>query len=212
VRPLDGSGGTRREDSPLYVLDAEPSDHCRSRIPRRADHRDPRISSRQNASTGLSGMPVSGGVRRATRTSGRPRSGRPLLPVCAGRSDHHRLGEGQCRRPSEGGVGLHHHRLGPIRLYILAHAIGRGCGSPASELRCPKCRYVLPEDEGAHSSGFRRRSLTTLFPGASTYDDTILPWTTFTQPEVGRIGLSEAEAQASGITYDVYRSAFADND
>jgi pyruvate/2-oxoglutarate dehydrogenase complex dihydrolipoamide dehydrogenase (E3) component len=39
----------------------------------------------------------------------------------------------------------------------------------------------------------------TLFPGSSTYDDTTLdditlPWTTFTQPEVARIGLSEAEA------------------
>jgi pyruvate/2-oxoglutarate dehydrogenase complex dihydrolipoamide dehydrogenase (E3) component len=52
----------------------------------------------------------------------------------------------------------------------------------------------------------------TLFPWTSTYDDATLPWTTFTQPEVARIGLSEAEAQARGITCDVYRSAFADND
>jgi pyruvate/2-oxoglutarate dehydrogenase complex dihydrolipoamide dehydrogenase (E3) component len=52
----------------------------------------------------------------------------------------------------------------------------------------------------------------TLFPWTSTYDDATLPWTTFTQPEVARIGLSEAEAQARGITYAIYRSAFADND
>ena len=51
-----------------------------------------------------------------------------------------------------------------------------------------------------------------LFPGTTTYDDTTLPWTTFTQPEVARVGLSEAEAQTKGISYDIYRAAFAEND
>jgi pyruvate/2-oxoglutarate dehydrogenase complex dihydrolipoamide dehydrogenase (E3) component len=51
-----------------------------------------------------------------------------------------------------------------------------------------------------------------LFPGTTTYDDTTLPWTTFTQPEVARVGLSEAEAQARGVPYDVYHAPFADND
>jgi pyruvate/2-oxoglutarate dehydrogenase complex dihydrolipoamide dehydrogenase (E3) component len=52
----------------------------------------------------------------------------------------------------------------------------------------------------------------TLFPGTSTYDAATLPWTTFTQPEVARVGLSEAEAQARGLSYDVYRAPFAEND
>jgi pyruvate/2-oxoglutarate dehydrogenase complex dihydrolipoamide dehydrogenase (E3) component len=51
-----------------------------------------------------------------------------------------------------------------------------------------------------------------LFPGSASYDQTILPWTPFTQPEVARIGLSEAEAQTRGISYDLYRVQFADND
>jgi pyruvate/2-oxoglutarate dehydrogenase complex dihydrolipoamide dehydrogenase (E3) component len=52
----------------------------------------------------------------------------------------------------------------------------------------------------------------TLFPGSSTHDDATLPWTTFTQPEVARVGLAEGEAQTRGIAYDVYRSSFSDND
>jgi pyruvate/2-oxoglutarate dehydrogenase complex dihydrolipoamide dehydrogenase (E3) component len=51
-----------------------------------------------------------------------------------------------------------------------------------------------------------------LFPGSTVYDQASLPWTTFTQPEVARVGLSEAEAQASGISYDLYCGPFADND
>jgi pyruvate/2-oxoglutarate dehydrogenase complex dihydrolipoamide dehydrogenase (E3) component len=52
----------------------------------------------------------------------------------------------------------------------------------------------------------------TLFPGTTTYDDTALPWTTFTQPEVARIGFSEAEAQAMGVSYRISRTSFAEND
>ena len=52
----------------------------------------------------------------------------------------------------------------------------------------------------------------TLFPGSSSYDDDTLPWTTFTQPEVARVGVSEAEAQARGIPYDVFTASFTEND
>jgi pyruvate/2-oxoglutarate dehydrogenase complex dihydrolipoamide dehydrogenase (E3) component len=52
----------------------------------------------------------------------------------------------------------------------------------------------------------------TLFPGSAPYDDDTLPWTTFTQPEVARVGLSEAEAQARGIPYDVFTAPFTEND
>lgn len=51
-----------------------------------------------------------------------------------------------------------------------------------------------------------------LFPGSSSYDAATLPWTTFTQPEVARVGLAEAEAQSRGIPYDLYSCPFREND
>jgi pyruvate/2-oxoglutarate dehydrogenase complex dihydrolipoamide dehydrogenase (E3) component len=47
-----------------------------------------------------------------------------------------------------------------------------------------------------------------LFPGASRDDRHALPWATFTDPEVARVGLSESQARAGGIAYDVYRVPF----
>ena len=47
-----------------------------------------------------------------------------------------------------------------------------------------------------------------LFPGASHDDRDALPWATFTDPEVARVGLSEAEAHERGIAPDVYRVPF----
>ena len=48
-----------------------------------------------------------------------------------------------------------------------------------------------------------------LLPGSSRHDRHALPWATFTDPEVARVGLSEWEARARGIAYDVYRVPFA---
>lgn len=52
----------------------------------------------------------------------------------------------------------------------------------------------------------------TLFPGTSSCDLDTVPWTTFTEPEVARLGLSEAEARERGIAYDVFTAGFEDND
>ena len=52
----------------------------------------------------------------------------------------------------------------------------------------------------------------TLFPGRSSCDLQTVPWTTFTEPEVARVGLSETEARERGIAYDVHRAGFDDND
>ena len=35
-----------------------------------------------------------------------------------------------------------------------------------------------------------------LFPGQAKLDERVMPWATFTEPEVARVGLSEAEARA----------------
>jgi pyruvate/2-oxoglutarate dehydrogenase complex dihydrolipoamide dehydrogenase (E3) component len=41
---------------------------------------------------------------------------------------------------------------------------------------------------------------------------TIVPWCTFTDPELARVGLSEVEARTSGVAFNVYRFAFAELD
>lgn len=43
-------------------------------------------------------------------------------------------------------------------------------------------------------------------------DYRVIPWATFTDPEVARVGLSEAEAQALGIAYEVTRYGIDDLD
>ncbi len=43
-------------------------------------------------------------------------------------------------------------------------------------------------------------------------DDRVVPWTTFTDPEVARVGLSETEAQARGLEYQVVRYDMHDLD
>ncbi len=53
-----------------------------------------------------------------------------------------------------------------------------------------------------------------LFGGLKSFkaDYRVIPWVTFTSPEVARVGLSEAEAQAQGIAHEVTRFALADLD
>lgn len=52
----------------------------------------------------------------------------------------------------------------------------------------------------------------TLVPGTSACDFDSVPWTTFTEPEVARVGLSETEARTRGTPYDVFTAPFDDND
>ncbi len=51
-----------------------------------------------------------------------------------------------------------------------------------------------------------------VFPGASHATFRVAPWATFTDPELARVGLTEEEAQAQGLRYEVYRQLFAQND
>ena len=43
-------------------------------------------------------------------------------------------------------------------------------------------------------------------------DYRVIPWATFTDPEVARVGLSESEAKAAGTPYEVTRYAIEDSD
>ena len=61
-----------------------------------------------------------------------------------------------------------------------------------------------------HWAGYQARVVirNTLFPLTAKCDYANTPWVTFTDPEIGRVGLSEDEARQKGIAYDVYRVAF----
>jgi pyruvate/2-oxoglutarate dehydrogenase complex dihydrolipoamide dehydrogenase (E3) component len=51
-----------------------------------------------------------------------------------------------------------------------------------------------------------------LTPLKTKADYRVVPWVTYTDPEVARVGLTEAEATAQGERVEVYRSDFADLD
>ena len=50
------------------------------------------------------------------------------------------------------------------------------------------------------------------FPGKSSADRRMALWTTFTDPEMAHLGITEEEAKASGLKYEVLRQPFAQND
>lgn len=88
----------------------------------------------------------------------------------------------------------------------------------------PSCRTTVPSIWAigdvagrhlfTHWANYQARIVlrNTLFPGSSSCDFDTVPWTTFTDPEVARVGLSETEARARGIPYRVFRAPFDDND
>ena len=50
------------------------------------------------------------------------------------------------------------------------------------------------------------------FPGKSSADRRMALWATFTDPEMAHLGITEDEARASSLKYEVYRQPFAQND
>lgn len=57
-------------------------------------------------------------------------------------------------------------------------------------------------------------SVNALFGGLKRFkaDYRVIPWATFTDPEIARVGLSEFEAQEAGIAYEVHRYGIDDLD
>ncbi len=62
----------------------------------------------------------------------------------------------------------------------------------------------------AHARTVVRNILLPWFP--AKFDDSVIPWCTYTDPEVARVGLSEADARARGIPYDAWREEFEEVD
>lgn len=50
------------------------------------------------------------------------------------------------------------------------------------------------------------------FFGRGKFSNLIIPWATYTSPEIAHVGLYEADAQKRGIKYKVYMKEFEDND
>ena len=48
--------------------------------------------------------------------------------------------------------------------------------------------------------------------GRARADDRVVPWTTFTEPEVARVGLNEKEAARAGVPYDAHRIPYSEVD
>lgn len=51
-----------------------------------------------------------------------------------------------------------------------------------------------------------------LFPGSQAWDERVVPWTTFTDPEVARVGITEDEARERGTPHEVHRWRFDEVD
>lgn len=61
-----------------------------------------------------------------------------------------------------------------------------------------------------HHAGIALRNA--LFHIPAKIEERVIPWCTFTDPELARVGLSEAEAKAQGIAYQVYTFPFHEVD
>ncbi len=68
------------------------------------------------------------------------------------------------------------------------------------------CGDVAGPYQFTHTADHQARLIlrNALFPGKSKIDYRVVPWCTFTDPEVARIGLNEREAREKNVPYDVY--------
>ena len=76
------------------------------------------------------------------------------------------------------------------------------------------CGDLLGHDQFSHMAEYEAKTVVRniLFPGQHRADFHLSPWATFTDPEVVHLGLTEEEAKAQGLAYEVYRQPFAQND
>ncbi len=76
------------------------------------------------------------------------------------------------------------------------------------------CGDLLGHDQFSHLAEYEAKTVVRniVFPGQARAAFRLRPWTTFTDPELTHIGLTEEELQARNITYEVFRQPFAQND
>ncbi|MBI4374615.1 MAG: mercuric reductase, partial [Deltaproteobacteria bacterium] len=76
------------------------------------------------------------------------------------------------------------------------------------------CGDVVGPYQFTHTADFQARLIlrNALFPGRSKIDYRVVPWCTFTDPEVARVGLNEKEAKEKGVACDLYSYSMKDLD
>lgn len=76
------------------------------------------------------------------------------------------------------------------------------------------CGDLLGHDQFSHMAEHEAKLVVrnVIFPGQSKADFDLSPWATFTDPEVVHLGLTEEDAKAQGLAYEVYTQPFAQND
>lgn len=76
------------------------------------------------------------------------------------------------------------------------------------------CGDIVGPYQFTHTADFQARLIlrNALFPGKSRIDYRVVPWCTFTEPEVARVGLNETEAKQKNVAYDIYKYSLSDLD
>ncbi len=76
------------------------------------------------------------------------------------------------------------------------------------------CGDLFGHDQFSHLAEYEAKTVVRniAFPGHAKAAFRLRPWTTFTDPELTHIGLTEEELKERGIAYEVYRQPFAQND
>lgn len=76
------------------------------------------------------------------------------------------------------------------------------------------CGDLLGDYQFSHMAEYEAKIVVRniMFSGRQKASFRVAPWTTFTDPELARVGLTEREAQEQGISYDVLRQPFAQDD
>lgn len=76
------------------------------------------------------------------------------------------------------------------------------------------CGDVVGPYQFTHTADFQARLIlrNALFPGKSKIDYRVVPWCTFTEPEVARVGLNESEAKEKNVAHAVHSYSLSDLD
>jgi pyruvate/2-oxoglutarate dehydrogenase complex dihydrolipoamide dehydrogenase (E3) component len=76
------------------------------------------------------------------------------------------------------------------------------------------CGDLLGEYQFSHMAEYAAKTIVRniAFPGTQKASFRVAPWTTFTDPELAHVGLTEEEARKQGLSYDVLRQPFAQDD
>ncbi|MBI2026485.1 MAG: FAD-dependent oxidoreductase [Deltaproteobacteria bacterium] len=106
------------------------------------------------------------------------------------------------RRPNIENLKLENAQIQTSRTGII---INQYCQTSASHIYA--CGDVAGGYQFTHFADYQARLVlrNALFPGKAKADYRVVPWCTYTDPELARVGISEQEAQQKNISHDIFR-------